>query len=176
MTLNYVRCAPLMFCAAISFAASLPAVQPSTPLTAVVLPDGAILQSGGPRNGSRGGSHPETIGRFAALAGWDASSSGQRTSGSGETGGQLRHGRIAGSSGAWSARLVARSERHYSPLQRSGLRQHSRRCGSRYVRRERRCAETFYWAAPWAGCWHTSCIILSRILPSMAAKASRKRR
>lgn len=30
-----------MFCAAISFAASPPAVQPSTPLTAVVLPEGA---------------------------------------------------------------------------------------------------------------------------------------
>ncbi len=41
MTPNYVRCAPLMFCAAISFAASPPAVQPSTPLTAVVLPEGA---------------------------------------------------------------------------------------------------------------------------------------
>ena len=39
MTLNYVRCAPLIFCAAISFAASLPAVQPSTPLTAVLLPE-----------------------------------------------------------------------------------------------------------------------------------------
>jgi len=41
MTLNYVRCAPfLMLCAAIFAAAPVRALQPSTPVTAVVLPDG----------------------------------------------------------------------------------------------------------------------------------------
>jgi len=40
VTLNYVRCAPYLFCAAISCAASLPDSQPSSQVTVVVLPDG----------------------------------------------------------------------------------------------------------------------------------------
>ncbi len=44
MTLNYVRCAPLLLCAAICAAAPLPVAEPSTHIstqvTAVVLPDG----------------------------------------------------------------------------------------------------------------------------------------
>lgn len=44
MTLNYVRCAPLIFAAGISCAAPMQAKSPSTPLTAVVLPDGPYSQ------------------------------------------------------------------------------------------------------------------------------------
>jgi len=40
VTLNYVRFAPFLFCTAIFSTAPLLANQPSTPLTAVVLPDG----------------------------------------------------------------------------------------------------------------------------------------
>lgn len=80
------------------------------------------------RNGSRGGPDPQEIRRFLTLAYRGTCASGRRAPGSGETGGSMRHGRTAGVSDAWPARLVARSGRHNSPVQRSSLRQHSRRC------------------------------------------------
>ncbi len=44
MTLNYVRCAPLIFAAGICCAVAMQAKSPSTPLTAVVLPSGPYSQ------------------------------------------------------------------------------------------------------------------------------------